>query len=289
MGSILNYPLILRKLYHIKIMKISVLAFFYFLIITGSLDGFSQSLMYKGKITPLNNTVANHSFFIDVKIFHKSSSGNIIFNEKQKITTDSAGIYLINIGTGNRILGNVDSIIWSDDAYYLKIESDTAKAKQIYFSHSVQLRAPTELNKENLEGMASEDSLKGWGKFVIVNERKKSPKKITIDLSTSYVNIAYPADTYPIYRHYEWVDDDKNGLGNSLMLTYSDKTTHQFIENTKMIGEVKLYSKPFQELWISNLNNNSIELSLTKPEKIKNLSETYAIKGPWKIIYFIEW
>ena len=73
------------------------------------------------------------------------------------------------------------------------------------------------------------------------------------------------------------------------MLTYNEKTAHGFWENTMKLGEVKLYSKAFQELLINKSDNKSIEIVLTKPIEILSHSQTYAIKGPWKLIYFIEW
>ena len=64
--------------------------------------------------------------------------------------------------------------------------------------------------------------------------------------------------------------------------------THAFFENTKLMGEVKLYASPFQQLKISS-EANLVRLTLTKPEPITNFSTTYAIKGPWKMIYYVEW
>ncbi len=230
----------------------------------------------------------NQAYFLKTSIVQHSANGNLVFSEKNTIEVDATGNFIINIGSGKNIAGNIDSVNWSDDSFFLILESDTSKKNQDYFKYISNIRIPTDLDQNNLEGMVNDDESKGWGSIIIPNAKGRRPKKITADLSTQYVNIAYPADTYPIYRHYEWFDEDANGLGNSFMLTYSEKTRHEFFENTNKLGEVKLYAKAFQELQIKNLDHN-IELFLTQPEKITNLSETYAIKGPWKLIYFIEW
>jgi hypothetical protein len=141
---------------------------------------------------------------------------------------------------------------------------------------------------ENKEGIVMADTAADCGEIVIPNPHHKRPRKVTVDLTTSYVNLSYPADTYPVYRHFEWFDYNLDGIGNALVLSYSENTTHAFFENTKLMGEVKLYSSPFQQLKISS-EANLVRLTLTKPEPITNFSATYAIKGPWKMIYYIEW
>ena len=250
----------------------------------------SQPISFKGTIkTEKSIPLKNASLDIMVSILHNAISGPVVYNETQTISTDSIGNYILSIGSGKTISGMVDSIIWSDDSYFLKVISDTEKTRQPYFSYATQLRSPTDLSSENIEGVAVADSSKGWGTIKIVNTKGRMPRKITIDLTTNYVNLSYPADTYPIYRHYEWFDDDRNGLGNSFMLTYNEKTAHAFWENTMKLGEVKLYPKAFQELLINRLDNSRIEFVLTKPIEVMNHSQTYAIKGPWKLIYFIEW
>jgi hypothetical protein len=188
------------------------------------------------------------------------------------------------IGDGKNSEGNVDSIIWSDGSFSLQISS----IENNTFEEIIPLRIPTIIHPENTEGLISDSENKGFGKFVINKTQQKLPKKITIDLTTNYVNLDYPADTYPIYRHYEWFDIDGDGYGNCFMLTYSDKTTHEFWQNSKKIGDVKLYAIPFQEIIINDLQNN-IDFEITKPEKVKNLSLTYAIKSPFSLIYLIEW
>ncbi len=234
------------------------------------------------------DSLSNQLFDVKISICQNEEFNNPIFSEFNTIKTNNFSDFMLNIGGGKNIIGNIDAVNWSDGSFTLVIESDTFKKKQTFFNYVTVLRIPTVLDQDNLEGMVNDEERKGWGNISIPNPKRKPPKKITVDLSTQYVNVAYPSDTYPIYRHYEWYDLDGNGLGNSLMLTFSEKTKHEFFENVNKFGEVKLYAKPFQELLIKSLGS-SIDLLLTQPEKITNLNQTYGIKGPWKIIYYIEW
>jgi len=221
---------------------------------------------------------------VSIKIIQQHTEKIELYSENQIMKVDSVGNYFMMIGDGKNSEGNVDSIIWSDGSFFLQISS----IENNKFEETIPLRIPTNINPENTEGILSDTENNGFGKFSINKSSNKEPKKITLDLSTNYVNLDYPADTYPIYRHYEWFDTDGDGYGNCFMLTYSDKTTHEFWQNSKKIGDVKLYAKPFQEIIINDLHNN-IDFEMTKPEKVKNLSITYAIKSPFSLIYLIEW
>jgi hypothetical protein len=245
----------------------------------------AQHIGFHGKIDlAKNNGFDKISIPVNIKIIQQHTEKIELYSENQIIKVDSAGNYFMMIGNGKNGEGKVDSIIWSDGSFFLQISS----IENNKFEETILLRIPTLINPENTEGIISDSENKGYGKFSINKTQNKTPKKFTIDLTTNYVNLDYPADTYPIYRHYEWFDVDGDGYGNCFMLTYSDKTTHEFWQNSKKIGDVKLYANPFQELIINDLSNN-IDFELTKPQKVKNLSIDYAIKSPFTLIYLIEW
>jgi hypothetical protein len=256
-----------------------------FLLVFISKNASAQHIGFHGKID-----LAKHNGFdkisipVIIKIIQKNTESTELYSENQTMKVDSAGSYFMMIGNGKNSEGKVDSIIWSDGSFFLQISS----VENNTFEETIPLRIPTLINPENTEGIISDTDNKGFGKFSINKSPSRAPKKITFDLTTNYVNLDYPADTYPIYRHYEWFDTDGDGNGNSFMLTYSDKTTHEFWQNSKKIGDVKLYAIPFQEVIINDLKNN-IDFEITKPEKVKNLSITYAIKSPFSLIYLIEW
>ena len=256
-----------------------------FLLVGISKNASAQHIGFHGKIE-----LTKHIGFdkitipVNIKIIQQNTNNIELYSENQIMKVDSAGNYFMMIGNGKNREGNVDSIIWSDGSFFLQISS----LEKNKFEETIPLRIPTNIHPENTEGIITDSENKGFGKFSIKKSPSRAPKKITFDLSTNYVNLDYPGDTYPIYRHYEWFDTDGDGNGNSFMLTYSDKTTHEFWQNSKKIGDVKLYAIPFQEIIINDLQNN-IDFEITKPEKVKNLSITYAIKSPFSLIYLIEW
>jgi hypothetical protein len=265
--------------------------FFQCLIFTCiNLECKAQCISFSGKLrSELSNYYGANKLKTIVEISRKSIDSTLTFSESQSISIGSNGDYKVIVGKGKPIYNNIDSINWSDGSYYLVIRLDTSVNKQSISILAENLRVPSDLQSQHIEGFVTDDSLRGFGLVSIPNLYNKKPKKIILDLTTSYVNLAYPADKYPIYRHYEWHDEDLNGLGNSFMLTYSEKTFHEFWIDSKKIGEVKLYEKPFQEMIIQKNSNDFIEILLTKPFPVDNLNVTYAIKAPWKMIYFIEW
>lgn len=191
------------------------------------------------------------------------------------------------LGKGKIMLGQIDSLIWSEGDFGLCFTQDSLLINSTEAANAILFRMATDLSREHEEGMLDENQCKG-GILQLPNNKGRRPRKIMLDLSTNYVNLDYPADTYPIYRHYEWSDVDLDGIGNAFMLTYSDKTTHEAWIQTNKMGDVKLYDRPFQEIHIKSLDG-MISIELTKAEKVRHLNIDYALKGPWKIIYYIEW
>ena len=248
-----------------------------------------QTIGYDGKVYNNSAPVKNSAINLVTSILKESENGPVIFAEIHKTNTDSTGKYHIEIGQGIRLSGQFDSIIWSDGIYFLRLEGEFSSAEIKHKStQNILMRLPPELSNDYEQGTVTSTEFPDYGTWHFVNTRKQRPKLVTIDLTTSYANLAYPANTYPIYRHYEWCDPDRDGKGNTFGISYSDNTNNEFIENTTTIGDVRLYAKPFQELIITS-TNAEISVSISKPVPLTNHSETYAIKGPWKFIYYIEW
>ncbi|MEI2750549.1 MAG: hypothetical protein V9E88_17550 [Ferruginibacter sp.] len=244
--------------------------------------GNAQTISYSGKLHPSVSTVDSVNLYI--AIVHDLKDSTKLFVEEQKIKPDQQLQYTIEIGAGKLRQGDFQSINWSDGDFYLLISTDSFFRN----SYNALIRSYTEIKSDNLEGMATADTAKDHGVISIMHQRGIRPRKVTADLTSSYVNMRYPADTYPIYRHFEWSDEDRDGKGNGFALTYSDHTTHAIFESGQKMGEVKLYNIPFQELLIQS-NADKVILTLTRPVPISNFSQTYAVKGPWKIIYYLEW
>jgi len=227
-----------------------------------------------------------------ISIFNQASGKTIsdtVYSEIQKLNIIPHKPIRLNIGKGKTIFGNIDSLIWAEGLFSLDIKPDTIQEGCSNLKYNGTIRIPTEIKSTNLEGYIDEKSLDPPGHVHIPIAQNKRPRKISVDLSTSYVNLAYPANTYPIYRHFEWVDANGDGIGNAFTLTYSDNTTHAFKENTNQLGEVRLYEQAaFQQLIIAT-SETAVDILITKPVPVDSFSNTFAIKGPWKMTYYIEW
>lgn len=249
----------------------------------------AQPVTYSWKIINTSNKLSKTAYYpINIGIYSDSETMYPVFIEKQYLQLKGDSVIDLMMGKGKGIYGNIDSVIWSEGRYYLSISSDSIFNNMELLTHKVLMRIPSFIKADNVEGIVEEKILNGTGEIVIPFSKTKRPKKISVDLTTSYVNLAYPADTYPIYRHYEWFDEDADGRGNSLTLSYSENAKHAFVENTNRLGEIKLYTKPFQELEI-HTSSKSVNILISKPIPIENHTQTFAIKGPWKLIYLLEW
>ncbi len=256
---------------------------------------FSQAISQKNHTVGYTSMLISNGIIIKntriamlVSIAKGTTGGTIVYSEQHVTKTDSSGKYHIEIGTGKSGTGQFDSINWSDGVYYLKNEIDPSGGSNYSIKQNILMRISPELGNDYDQGTVSATDHPDWGEWRYKNNRSRRPKLVTIDLSTSYANLAYPGNTYPIYRHYEWCDPDGDGIGNSFSISFSENVSNEFIENTTKLGDVRLYPTAFQDLIISSTNTEII-VSIKKPVAVANLSETYAVKGPWKFIYYIEW
>jgi hypothetical protein len=226
---------------------------------------------------------------IKINITNGTDVKNSVYSETQLLTISPHRPLRLNVGKGKPVFGNIDSVIWAEGVFYLDITPDTIMEGCSQLKYNGIIRIPTEIKSTNQEGFIEEKSLNPPGHVHIPTSQNKRPKKVSVDLSTSYVNLGYPANTYPIYRHYEWFDTDGDGKGNAFTLTYSDNTTHAFKENTNELGEVRLYEQgAFQQLVIAT-SETAVDILITKPVPVDSFSNTFAIKGPWTMTYYIEW
>jgi hypothetical protein len=55
-----------------------------------------------------------------------SSSGSVAYKETHNTSTNSLGIFNLNVGTGNALIGNFGTVDWGASAKFLKVELDTS-------------------------------------------------------------------------------------------------------------------------------------------------------------------
>lgn len=74
---------------------------------------------FKGEI------VSERAVTVQLCILKGSISGEVIFKEIQKTITSQMGIMTLTIGNGTDQTGDINSIGWSEDDYFLKVGIDT--------------------------------------------------------------------------------------------------------------------------------------------------------------------
>ncbi|MBK8683871.1 MAG: hypothetical protein IPN26_02185 [Bacteroidetes bacterium] len=109
---------------------------FHFLILSGILCAWHvkqisaqapQAFPYQAVARDLSgNTLNNQSISIRFSILDGSNVGPIIYSESHLTTTNSLGLFQLNIGQGAVITGNFTSIAWSVGSIFLQVEYDPA-------------------------------------------------------------------------------------------------------------------------------------------------------------------
>ncbi len=97
-----------------------------------------------------NNLIVNRPVGLRFIIIQGSASGNIVYGETQRITTNSSGLATAEIGGGTVLFNSIANINWANGPYFLKTEIDPSGG----FSYSINgttqmLSVPYALYAEN--------------------------------------------------------------------------------------------------------------------------------------------
>ena len=84
-----------------------------------------QAINYQGIVRNLSGEVLlNQSTTIRLSIHHLTTSGSIVYQESHSITTNSFGLYTLQVGRGNPVIGTFNTITWGNGPFYLEVEMD---------------------------------------------------------------------------------------------------------------------------------------------------------------------
>lgn len=111
-------------------MKNSLFLFFLLLHILFTTSLFAQApnaIPYQAVArNSAGNLIPNQVISLRFTLHDSSASGIIIYQETKNVTTNSLGLFNVNIGQGNTLLGTFQSINWKLNAKFLQVELDTA-------------------------------------------------------------------------------------------------------------------------------------------------------------------
>ncbi len=127
--------------------------FFCFFVFVFCYDGISQELepfRYQAIVRNVaGEVVASQTISFKFSILKDSTSGAVVYSEKQRVTTNPDGLISLNIGDGTEETGNFAAIDWSSGDYYLKVELDASGGTSYADIGTTQLlRIPYEFNEK---------------------------------------------------------------------------------------------------------------------------------------------
>lgn len=96
-------------------------------LIIASFSNYAQTTGFNYQAVVHNSDgelVKNQDVSVLIDILENSASGSVIFSELHNIPTNSYGVLNIKVGLGNNILGDISTIDWSDNDYFLQVSID---------------------------------------------------------------------------------------------------------------------------------------------------------------------
>jgi hypothetical protein len=83
--------------------------------------------------------ISNKKVNIKISLLQNTSNGIVVYSELHNRTTNINGLVSLEIGSGEVIFGNFDSVDWSFGSYFLKMETDPNGGMNFKISGSSQL------------------------------------------------------------------------------------------------------------------------------------------------------
>ena len=118
-----------------------------------------QSFKYQAVVRGNNGSVlVNQLVSFQLSILKDNPNGNVVYSERQNLSTNSYGIVNINVGTGTIISGDFTTIAWGNFSHFIKVEFDAAGGNNFQFMGTSQiLSVPYALYAESA-GSANNDN-----------------------------------------------------------------------------------------------------------------------------------
>ena len=144
----------------------------FYLMSTGQVP---DSLDYQAIVhNAAGEIVSSQSVSIRFNILQGSITGESVYTEKHQATTSNSGLVSLSIGAGTEKTGDIKSINWTEDSYFLKVEVDPTGGNNFTYMGTIQLLIIAETlpqyTDEKASSLVEEDELvimrKYVGKFI---------------------------------------------------------------------------------------------------------------------------
>ncbi len=121
---------------YIFVLSVIILTFFSTIVFSQTPEKMSyQAVIRDGS----NNLVVNSSISMQISILQSGANGNSVYVETQNENTNENGLLSIEIGNGNFVSGNFETIDWSNGPYFIKTETDPTGGTNYTISGTSQL------------------------------------------------------------------------------------------------------------------------------------------------------
>lgn len=106
-------------------MKRLLLSLIVFVFCLNAIGQEPESFEYQALVRNVaGQIVAGKSVSVHFSILKGTISGEVVYSEKHKVTTSETGLISLSIGDGIEKTGDIKSIDWASDSYFLKVEID---------------------------------------------------------------------------------------------------------------------------------------------------------------------
>ena len=110
-----------------------------------------QKFSYQGVARDnASNILANQNIGLQISLHSASPSGTVVYQETQAPTTNAFGLFNIQVGGGTVVSGDLASVDWGANSYYLQVEMDASGGTSYLDMGTAQLLSvPYALYAEN--------------------------------------------------------------------------------------------------------------------------------------------
>lgn len=112
----------MKKIFTLLMLTLTILAFFLTQPVNAQAP---EKMSYQAVIRDAaNQLVANQLIGIQISILQGSAEGESVYTETQNKTSNANGLISLNVGEGNNVYGNFETIDWANGPFFIKTETD---------------------------------------------------------------------------------------------------------------------------------------------------------------------
>ena len=115
--------------------------------------------------------IVNSPIGLQISILANNAGGTPVYSETFTTTSNSSGVFNVNIGTGNVISGDFSSIDWGNDTYFLDVAMDISGGSNYVEMGTTQLLSvPYSLYTGSIYVHYSNDTLYIGNQYVVLSD-----------------------------------------------------------------------------------------------------------------------